>query len=138
MTEESRNTEILKTIYAAWHETRGDTRIWFDLLADQIEWGSAADGKPGMEFTKPRASKHEVVGYFEGLISDWEMQSYFANEFVAQGNRVVVLCECTWTYRKTGKTVTVPKVDVWKIENGKATQFMEYYDTHTALSATQT
>lgn len=41
-----------------------------DILADEIAWGSVAAGRPGMEFTRPRASKEEVVSYFEELAHD--------------------------------------------------------------------
>lgn len=137
MTKEEDNTAILKHAYTAWHKTRGDSNVWMDILADHISFGSLADGKPGMEFTKPRASKQEVIGYFEGLANDWEMEFYHINEFVAQGDRVVAIGECSWTHRRNGNTISIPKVDIWKIENGKATQFMEYYDTHAVLQAAQ-
>lgn len=136
MTEqEEANVAILRDAYAAWHETKGDANVWLGILADNVAWGSLADGKPGMEFTRPRASKEEVVGYFEGLAKDWSMEFYHINEYVAQDGRVVALGEMSWTHRRTGKTVTMPKVDVWLFENGKATQFMEHFDTHMAISA---
>ncbi len=135
MTQEDANVAALRDAYVAWQETRGDANVWYGILADEIAWGSLADGRPGMEFTKPRASKHEVVGYFEGLAEDWSMEFYHINEYVAQDGRVVALGECSWTNRKTGKTVTIPKVDVWMFKDGKATQFMEFYDTQTVLEA---
>ena len=39
--------------------------------------------------------------------------------------------------KRTKKTVTIPKVDVWKFENGKVVEFMEHFDTHTAIMASQ-
>ena len=135
MTEEEANVARLRKAYKAWYETRGDAEVWYNILADEIALGSLADGRPGMEFTKPCASKEEVMGYFEGLARDWLMESYHINEYVAQGGRVVALGEMSWTHRRTGKTVTMPKVDVWLFQDGKATQFMEHYDTHKAISA---
>jgi hypothetical protein len=99
--------------------------------------GSLAGGREGAEFTLPRISKAEVVGYFEGLAKDWSMVFYRVDEYVAQGPRVVALGECSWTNRNTGKTITIPKVDVWKFKNGKAVQFMEYYDTQKLLEASR-
>ncbi|MCP4317287.1 MAG: nuclear transport factor 2 family protein [Hyphomicrobiales bacterium] len=90
-----------------------------------------------MEFTKPRASKQDVIGYFEGLANDWSMDFYHINEHVAQGGRVVAIGECSWTHLRNGNTVTIPKVDIWQFEDGKATQLMEHYDTHTVLLASQ-
>ena len=88
-----------------------------------------------MEFTKPRASKKEVMGYFEGLAKDWSMNSFVINEYVAQDGRVVALGEMSWTHRRTKKTITIPKVDVWLFEDGRATQFMEHFDTYEAIRA---
>ncbi len=137
MTQEENNVAALRDAYAAWQETKGDSSVWLDILADHVDWGSLADGRPGMEFTKPRASKQEVVGYFEGLANDWSMEFYHINEYVAQGGRVVALGECSWTHKRTGKTATIAKVDVWLFENGKVTQFMEHNDTYTAMMAAQ-
>ena len=137
MTQEETNVEILKKAYGEWVRTKGVANVWLDILADHVQWGSLADGEPGLEFTKPRATKHEVVGYFEGLADDWSMNSYHINEYVAQGDRVVAIGECSWTNKRTGKTATMPKVDIWLLEDGKVTQFMEHYDTHKALMASQ-
>ena len=137
MTQEDANVAILRRTYAAWAETKGDAKVWLDILADHVAWGSLADGAPGLDFTRPRASKQEVVGYFEGLAKDWSMEFYHVNEYVAQGGRVVALGECSWTNRRSGKTATMPKVDIWQFEDGKVTQFMEFYDTQKAIAASQ-
>jgi len=65
------------------------------------------------------------------------MNFYDINEYVAQGDRVVAIGECSWTHKRTRKTVTIPKVDIWLFENGKATQFMEYFDTYAAIEASR-
>lgn len=135
MSSDEANVAKLRAAYAAWHDTKGDADVWYPLLAEEVSWGSLADGKPGMEFTHPRISKEEVVGYFSGLADDWKMEFYLINEYVAQNDRVVAIGECSWTHRRTGKTATIPKIDVWKFADGKVTEFMEYYDTYTALGA---
>ena len=135
MADEKRNVEILKAAYSAWHKSKGEANVWLDILADHVDWGSLANGQPGLEFSRPRASKKDVVGYFAELAKDWSMEFYHVNEYVAQGNRVVAIGECSWTHRRTGKTATIPKVDIWLFEEGKVTQFMEYYDTHAAIMA---
>ena len=77
-----------------------DPSAVLDILADEIRWGSAADGKPGMDFAKTRASKDEVAGYFRDLVNEWSMEIFHVNEMVAEGGRVVVLCECAWTNKR--------------------------------------
>ena len=63
------------------------------------------------------------------------MNFYQINEYVAQGGRVVALGEVSFTHKRTGKTATIPKVDVFMLDNGKITQFMEHFDTKTLLEA---
>ena len=50
---------------------------------------------------------------------------------------MVALGECSRTHKRTAKTDTIPKVDGWLIEDGKVTQFMEHYDTYTAIMGAQ-
>ncbi len=137
MSQEDENVAMLRAGYAAWHQTKGDADVWLDILAEHVTWGSLGDGQPGMEFSKSRISKQEVVDYFKELTNDWSMEFYYVSEYVAQGDRVVALGECSWTNKRTKKTVTIPKVDVWKFENGKIVEFMEHFDTHTAIMASQ-
>lgn len=137
MTEDEANVAKLREVYAAWSDTKGSANVWYDILADRVSWGSLADGRPGMDFTRPRASKDEVVGYFEGLAKDWTMEFYIVNDYVAQNGRVVALVESGWKNRNTGKVVKTPKADVWKFQDGKATEFMEFYDTLAAVEGTK-
>lgn len=132
---EQGNVEILRRTYSAYHERKGDPDVWLSILADHVDWQSVADGKPGMEFARPRATKAEVAGYFEDLFADWQMHYYLINEFVANGDRVVALGECSWTYRKTGKRAAAVKADVFRFQDGKIVEFMEFFDTHTVMNA---
>ena len=135
MTQEKTNTKILTNAYKKWHSTKGDPEVWYDILADTVSWGSQGDGTEKIEFTHPRSTKEEVVGYFKGLAEDWSMEHYIVEQFVAQGDRVIALCDISWTHRVSGKTATMPKADAWRFENGKAVEFMEYFDTHKAICA---
>jgi len=82
------------------------------------------------------SSRDALRDYFAGLTRDWEMIEYVADEFVAQGDRVVMLGRCSWRFKKTGKVVSTPKVDVWMMANSKAVAFFEYYDTAQVHAAT--
>jgi ketosteroid isomerase-like protein len=137
MSEEARNVEMLRTLYARWHDSRGaDVASWLECMADTVDWRSLAEGAAGMEFTQRAVGKDDVRGYFELLGRDWEMQSYTVDHFVAQGDRVVMLGRCAWKHRATGKFVDTPKADAITLADGKIVGFMEYYDTAQALAAT--
>ena len=125
------NVEILKPLYAKWHETKGGSvEDWMAILADEIDFRSLAMGQlEGGRFTAPRSSREAVRGYFEELLGEWKMVHFTVDEFIADGGRVCMIGSTAWTHKTSGKTVETPKVDVWRFENGKAVAFFEYYDT---------
>ena len=58
------------------------------------------------------------------------------DEYIAQGDRVVVIGRMAWRNRATGKVAETPKLDVWRLRDGKAVDFVEFYDTARAAAAT--
>ena len=46
MKQEETNVAILREAYAAWHESKGGASIWLEILANEVAWGSLADGRP--------------------------------------------------------------------------------------------
>ena len=139
MGDEAGNVALLRAAYALWNSDKaGPASIahWMDLMAEPVAWRSLAAGAAGMEFTREAGSKATVRGYFDALVADWAMVRYDADEFVAQGDRVVMIGRCVWKHRKTGKVVDSPKCDVIRMRDGKIVEFMEYYDTQMAMAAT--
>lgn len=136
MTVESENIALLKEAYTQWVDRKGaDFACWANIMSDEAALGSLADGRPEMPFTAPRASKAEILGYLEGLMQDWELVNHDMNEFIAQGDRVVVVGRVAWRNRATGKIADTPKVDIWRIRDGKAVDYVEFYDTARSIEA---
>jgi uncharacterized protein len=99
------------------------------ICADNIQFGSLAQGAPKIAYMTAYDNRSELARYFDGLKRDWEMIEYRVDQFVAQANRVVMLGHCSWRHRATGKVVATPKADSWRFENGKAVEFYEFFDT---------
>ena len=132
------NVEKLRAAYRTWHDTRGqNSDAWFDLFTDDVTIRSLADGAPGMEFSALRRGKADVGRYFADLAADWEMLFYHAQEFVAEGERVVMIGRCGWRHKKTGKEVETPVFAYWNFREGKVAEYFEFYDTAKAFAATQ-
>jgi ketosteroid isomerase-like protein len=130
MADEARNVEILKAAYHQWSATLGGSvDEWMKICADDIEFGSLAQGPEGASYLSDYRSREALKTYFDGLARDWQMIEFAAEQFVAQGDRVVMLGRCAWRYKKTGKVVWTRKADSWRLANGKAVEFYEYYDT---------
>jgi ketosteroid isomerase-like protein len=131
MSDETRNVDLLKQAYARWHDSKGGSADeWLKICADNIAFGSLAEGRAaGAHYLTAYQSSGALRDYFAGLTRDWEMIEYVPEQFVAQGDRVVMLGRCTFRYKKTGKVVSTPKCDSWRFADGKAVEFYEYYDT---------
>ena len=131
MSDEAHNVDLLKQAYARWHDSKGASADeWLKICADKIAFGSLAEGQAaGARYLAAYQDSGALKDYFAGLTRDWEMIEYVTEQFVAQGDRVVMLGRCTFRYKKTGKVVSTPKCDSWRFTNGKAVEFYEYYDT---------
>jgi ketosteroid isomerase-like protein len=126
----------LRKAYQSWNDTRGESMAeWMNLMDDSIVFRSLAGGAPGMEFTLDCHGKQDLLRYFGGLKNDWEMIHYTPEEFINDGDRVVVISRCEWKNRKTNKSVDTPKCDIFHFRNGKIVDFYEFYDTARCLAA---
>jgi ketosteroid isomerase-like protein len=132
------NVGKLRRAYQFWHDTRGGSaQHWLNLMADDVKVRSITAGAPGVAFTKANDGKAEAAQYFAGLAADWEMIHFTPTEFIAQGDRVVVLSTCAFRYRKTGKVAESPKADVFRFRDGWVVEFFEFFDTAQVLAATR-
>ena len=139
------NVIALKQGYARWRETKGGSAE--DVIAlfdDHIEMRSVLAPDLPSELAGLHLSKQRAADYFAGLARDWEMISFDTYDFIAdgeEGDDVVMIGRCAWRHRETGAEVDTPKIDIWHFENGRATRFMEMFDSLAfarALGAVQT
>lgn len=138
MDSATENTARLREAYALWHDSKGGSiDHWMQLVADNISFGSVAGGTVApLPFSTYHDNRAALEGYFQLLLRDWEMIYFTAQEFVAQGEAVVMRGSTAWRNRATGKAFATPKIDFWRFRNGKAIEFFEYFDTAGAIAAT--
>jgi ketosteroid isomerase-like protein len=130
MATEAENVAILRKAYEAWSGAKAaNLDCWVSIMADDARLKSLADGAEAVPFTRSRAGRSEIIEYLEGLTREWEMLSYDVDEFVAQDDRVVAIGSTSWRNKLTGKVAATPKIDVWRMRDGKVTEFSEFYDT---------
>jgi len=136
MSDEQQNVTLLKQAYKSWNDTKGGSvDEWMKICADNIKFGSLAQGPSGAEYLTDYSHRDALKEYFSGLARDWQMIEYIDENVVAQGDRVVVLGRCSWRYKKTGKVVETKIAASWRFANGKATEYYEFYDTAGVLAA---
>lgn len=97
-----------------------------NLLADDVRIESLADGAVGMEFTRLCDCKNDVLRYFEELSADWGMIYYKVDNYVSEEDRFVAIGDCCWRFRKSGKEVEMPKVDIVTFRDSKIIKFSSF------------
>src|ERR1700759_732693 len=136
MSDEERNVTLLKQAYKTWNDTKGGSvDEWMNICADNIKFGSLAQGPAGAEYLTDYSHRDALKDYFGGLARDWQMIEYIDESIVAQGDRAVVLGRCSWRYKKTGKVVETKIAASWRFADGKAVEYFEFYDTASVLAA---
>ena len=116
--------------YANWCATRGgNIDEVLDLMADTIEMRSVLTPDVPIPVSGDRNGKALAREYFEGVTKDWEVVDCEVERFIAQDNDIVMVGYWTWKNLATGQVVESPKVDIWHFEGGKATSYLEMYDS---------
>jgi len=129
---EQENVEIVKQGYAAFQ--RGDIQTILNLGSDDVEvrhpmslaiWPWAGKGR----------GRTRLAEFFVGLGKLVEFERFEPREFIAQGDKVVVLLFERVRLRATSRVVESEHVHVFTLRNGKVVQWDEYQDTAPFIAA---
>jgi ketosteroid isomerase-like protein len=124
------NIDLLRSAYKQWAMTKGITSdMWMPMLADDLKFGSLAAGAAHVAYLNNYDSKQALCAYFEGVSRHWSMIHHSADEFIANGDVVIMRGKMAWQNKRTGKVCTSPKMDYWRFRDGKVVEFFEFYDT---------
>jgi ketosteroid isomerase-like protein len=124
--EVAANKEFVKSIYDAFG--RGDAAAVLASFDQEILWAYPdnvfyAEGSP---FKGPNEVFNKV---FVRLATEWENFKVEPTEYIAEGDRVVVLARETGIHRETGGAVDVDTAHIWTIRDGRAIEFFALTDT---------
>ena len=114
---------------------RGDVPAVVSLLDTQIEW-TEAERFPyyGGTWHGPQAVLDNLL---VPLSVDWGDFSAKAQEFIAEGDRVVCLGTYSGTFKKTGRSFSAAFAHIWSVRGGKLAKFDMHTDTAKVLEAMQ-
>lgn len=130
------NVAVLRRCYREWVVCQGrDGTMWLEIIGDDFHFGSAGAGRRRPGYFRESTTRDDLQAYFEGLARDWKMIEYRTDEFIAQGDSVVMRGFCEWEYRRTGKRVACVKFDYWRFEEGRVVEFYESFDTAGMMAA---
>ncbi|MEH1928907.1 nuclear transport factor 2 family protein [Nostoc sp.] len=126
------NVQTVKGFFAAIGS--GDKQGLLALVAEDIEWII-----PGEDW--PLAGTHrghaELAAVLQKASEEIEMTYPEPLEFVAQGDRVLVVGVATGKIRATNRAFKDDWVFAITVQNGKVTKIREYIDTQALARASQ-
>ncbi len=127
------NTEIVKKAYE--HFGSGDIEGLLSLYSDDVSWTiPTIENAP---FSGSRTGKPAVAEFFTQLADAEEFSHFAPTEFIAEGDRVVVLGSSKGTVKSTGNNFATDWVHICTVKDGKITSFLEFFDSAAVSRAYQ-
>jgi ketosteroid isomerase-like protein len=127
-------TKIAEQLYETFNN--GDVEGFLNLFSDDASWDT-----PEMENVPIETSitGRDKIGEFFTKIDEYEeFLKIEPKEYIAQGNRVVVLGELEVRSKLTDKQYSSGFVHIISVIDGKAVSFLEYFDNAAAGRAHST
>ena len=132
MNEEA-NKRIVEEGYG--HFGSGNIAALLESYSEKIEWTTPTiEGAP---FSGTVNGRGEVAKFFTKLGDAEEFTLFEPTEFIAQGDKVVVLGKSAATIKSTGRNFETDWVHIFTVKDGKVTNFVEFLDTAGAERAYQ-
>ena len=126
------NVQVVKDFFAAMGS--GDKQRLLALSAEDIEWIIPGEGWP-------LAGTHRGHAGLENLLekANETVETSYPEppEFIAQGDRVLVIGFATGTIKATNRTFEDHWVFAITVRNGKLTNIREYIDTQALARASE-
>ncbi len=130
---EQQNVELVQQCYADYGT--GDIDHLIECMAPDIEWELA--DVPGVDFSGKRTGCDQVREFFRLNGEQQTVREFAPREFIAQGDKVVVLGHGAWTVKATGLDFESDWVHVFTLRDGKVAAFREFMDVNVAIDAFQ-
>ena len=119
------NKQLVKQGYQMFKNK--DIKGLLALFSDDIEWqGIESENIP---FAGDFHGLEEVAQYFALLDQSQEAIQFTPQDFIAEGDRVVVSGTSSWSVKANGQRFDNPWVHLFTIRDGKVAKFQQYNDT---------
>ena len=125
------NLDVIRRGYDAFG--RGDINTLLESFDEQVSW--VTPGPPELATSGRRTGRQEVAEFFASVNELFDIQRFEPKDFLAQGDRVVVVGSETARARSTGNVIEVDWVHVFTMRNGKVVAFQEFFDTAAVVAA---
>jgi len=122
---EQENRQLVQQAYQS--VMARDFQSFLNLLADDVHW--VMPEVTNVPFAGTWHGRQQVAQFFSRMAEVQDIVEFEPEEFIAQGDKVVVLGRFTMRVRGTGKDARSGWAHVWKLEGGKVSYMREYVDT---------
>ncbi|WP_292040906.1 nuclear transport factor 2 family protein [Massilia sp. UBA6681] len=126
---EQQNVKAVQECYAAYG--RKDLDKFFACMTPDIDWELTE--VPGVSFTGKRKGCEQIAEYFEQFDEKLAIREFTPREFIAQGDKVVVLGHSAWTTKETQNDIESDWVHVFTLRDGRVSAFREYLGSHLGI-----
>src|SRR5271157_2375194 len=126
------NVQLVQSLYAAFG--RGDINAIVEASDPNIAWFSNAD--PALiPFGGERRGADGVRSFFRDVAANIDFESFQPREFFGGPDFVAVLGHSIARAKATGSRMEDDWIHLFKIRNGKVTEFRNFGDTHALVQA---
>ncbi len=131
---EQENTKLAERLYETFNS--GDVEGFLNTLSEDASWNSPDMENVPLETT---FTGRDNIGKFLTEINEYEeFLKIQPNEYIAQGDKVVVLGDLSVRSKITNKQYDSGFVHIIEVKDGKAISFLEYFDNAAAGKAHST
>ena len=128
---EQENKRLIQKVYDSFNA--GDIEALLAAFSVDIDWQV-----PDIEhvpFSGSRRGRQQVGEFFAQMGEQQDVQELELEDFIAQGDKVVVLGHYAWHVKSTGRKFAGDWAHVFTVRSGQIVRFQEYTDTAAAAAA---
>lgn len=128
---EQENTRLVQQAYQSIKA--GDNQSFLNALAEDVQW--QLPEMKNVPFAGMWQGRDQVEQFFSKVAETQDVVEFEPEEFIAQGNQVVVLGNFLMRVKSTGRDSRSDWAHAWTVKDGKITHFREYVDTAVVSNA---
>lgn len=122
---EQANTQLVQQAYQLF--TSGNIQTFLNLLADDVLW--QLPEMANVPFAGTWNGRQQVGQFFGQMSEVQDVVEFEPEEFIAEGDKVIVLGRFTMHVKATGRASRSEWVHVWTVEGDSVRSVREYVDT---------
>ncbi len=129
--KEQENTKLVQKSYELFKSS--DIETLLGMYSDDVLWETPkVENSP---FGGKISGRDKVAEFFTNLDEHEEFSVFEPTEFIAQGDKVVVLGHSTALVKSTNRELTLKFAHIVTVADGKITGFYEFFDNAAAARA---